>query len=129
MKHYDVVAALIECEGKYLCMQRGQTRYAYTSFRYEFPGGKVELGETEEEALHREIREEMGCEIEIVRRLRIIDHAYPDFSVTLAIYLCRTERPEFQLREHVAFCWLPREEMPRLPWVEADREFVESLSP
>jgi 8-oxo-dGTP diphosphatase len=125
--HYHVVAALVECEGEYLCMQRGKAKYDYTSYRYEFPGGKVEAGETEEDALKRELKEEMNYEVEVVRHLTTIEHHYEDFSVTLSIHLCKAQTKEFEMREHVDFKWMKAENMASLPWVEADKEFVEKL--
>ena len=62
-KHYHVVAAVIEVDGKVLCMQRGVTRYPYTSHMWEFPGGKIEPGETPQQALHRELLEEMNMDV------------------------------------------------------------------
>ena len=64
-KHYNVVAAVVEVDGKVLCMQRGVTRYSYTSHLWEFPGGKIEDGETPEQALHRELIEEMDFDVEV----------------------------------------------------------------
>ena len=66
-KHYHVVAAVIEVDGKVLCMQRGTTRYSYTSHLWEFPGGKIEPGETPQQALHRELLEEMDLDVEVPR--------------------------------------------------------------
>lgn len=69
MKSIEVVAAVIRSGGKYLCVQRGRTKFSYTSFRYEFPGGKVEKGESLQEALQREIMEEMDYTIEVGEKL------------------------------------------------------------
>lgn len=127
MKTTLVVAALIEHEGRYLCMQRGLSRYSYTSYRYEFPGGKVEEGETEPEALRRELLEEMNYEVQIVRHLTTIHHVYPDFAVNVSIWLCHADNAEFERREHVAHQWLLPDEMKTVDWVAADREFVKNL--
>ncbi len=127
LPHYHVVAALVECEGEYLCVQRGKTKYEYTSYKYEFPGGKVEAGETEAEALKRELMEEMNYEVEVVRHLTTITHHYSDFSVTLSIHLCKAQTKEFEMREHIDFRWLKPTEMPALPWVAADQQFIEEL--
>lgn len=62
---YDVVAAVVVHEGKILCMQRGETKYDYTSHKWEFPGGKVEVGESEQTALHRELLEEMDYDVQV----------------------------------------------------------------
>ena len=125
--HYHVVAALVECEGDYLCVQRGKAKYEYTSYKYEFPGGKVEAGETEAEALKRELMEEMNYDVEVVRHLTTIEHHYEDFSVTLSIHLCKAQTKEFEMREHVDFRWLKPTDMSALPWVAADQQFIEEL--
>lgn len=62
VKHYDVVAAVIRKDGKYFCVRKGSTKYSYTSYKYEFPGGKIESGETPQEALRREMAEELDYE-------------------------------------------------------------------
>ncbi len=127
MKTYRVVAALIEHDGKFLAMQRGKTRFPYTSHLYELPGGKVEPGETELEALRRELREEMDYEVEVGSHLADIDHAYPDFAVHLSIYHCHASTPCFEMREHRAYQWLPPQQLADLPWVEADRHFISHI--
>ena len=82
-KHYHVVAAVVEVDGKVLCMQRGKTRYTYTSYLWEFPGGKIEEGETPQQALHRELIEEMDLDVEVHELLSTVTHDYPDFTITL----------------------------------------------
>ena len=118
--HYHVVAAIIQLDGKILCMQRGKTRFPYTSFKYEFPGGKVEPGETAEEALRREIHEEMDYDIHVERPFMTVTHEYPDFSITMETYLCSSISPDFTMREHHAFQWLSPTLLDTLDWAAAD---------
>ena len=103
MKHFEVVAAIIEHEGKILCMQRGHSKYEYVSFKYEFPGGKVEAGEDNHTALERELREEMDMHINISEQdyFMTINHTYPDFAITMHCYLCKLAHPKFVMKEHV----------------------------
>lgn len=119
--HHEVVAAVIEHKGKILCVQRGETKYPYTSFKYEFPGGKIEEGESEQEALKREISEELRIAINIGPKLRVINHEYPDFSVTLHFYRCTVDTENYELVEHASALWATPVEMMRLDWVEADK--------
>lgn len=123
-KHYKVVAAVIEVDGKVLCMQRGVTRYPYTSHRWEFPGGKIEPGETPEQALHRELLEEMDLDVEVHELLATVTHEYPDFTITLAAYRCTAVRRDFIMREHAASRWLPWQDLPSLSWCEADARLI-----
>ena len=129
MKHYEVVAAIIEHDNKYLCMQRNKSKFAYTSYKFEFPGGKVEPGEQNHEALERELREEMDMEISISEQdyLMTINHTYPDFSITMHAYLCRVQNPKFVMKEHVDAKWMLAKDMPSLDWAEADFEILEKL--
>lgn len=129
MKHYQVVAAVIFHEGKYLCMQKGATKYIYTSHKFEFPGGKIEPGETPQEALVRELREEMDYEVTVERELVTVHHQYPDFSLDLTAFLCRASSAEFSLKEHASFCWATKEELPLFDWAAADVGIVETLLP
>ena len=123
-KHYNVVAAVIEVDGKVLCMRRGVTRYAYTSHLWEFPGGKIEHGETPEQALHRELLEEMDFDVEVREHLATVTHDYPDFTITLAAYRCVATTRDFTMREHAASCWLPWHELDTLDWCAADARLI-----
>lgn len=123
-KHYNVVAAVIEVDGKVLCMQRGITRYPYTSHRWEFPGGKIEPGETPQQALHREIIEEMDYDIQVHELLATATHDYPDFTITLSAYRCTAATTAFTMREHVASRWLQWNELNTLQWCAADERLV-----
>ena len=129
MKHYEVVAAVIECKGKILCMQRGKAKYEYVSYKYEFPGGKVEVGEENHIALSRELREEMDLDVTIREKdyLLTVDHSYPDFAITMHTYLCKVSTPDFVMKEHVDFKWLSVSELDSLDWAEADKPIVEFL--
>jgi len=124
MKHYDVVAAIIVSDGKFLCLQRGKTKFNYTSYKWEFPGGKVEKNETEEDAIKREILEEMDLPISVERHIVTIEHEYSDFSITLSTYLCHPTVSEFQLKEHQAFRWESLSKLNELDWAAADEKVV-----
>ena len=129
MKHYEVVAAVIEYKDKILCMQRGEAKYDYTSYKFEFPGGKVEAGEENYIALSRELREEMDLDVAVGEKdyLLTVKHAYPDFAITMHAYLCKVDAPDFVMKEHVDFKWLPIYELDTLDWAEADKPIVEWL--
>ena len=108
MKHIEIVAAIIHHEGKYLATQRGYGDY---KGQWEFPGGKIELGEAREEALIREIREELRMEIVPERWLCTTEYDYPTFHLTMHCYLCRIVEGTPQLTEHLAAQWLSPEEL------------------
>ena len=126
MKHITVVAAVIEKNDKILCVQRGPNKYAYISEKWEFPGGKIEPDETEEQTLHREIWEELSMKISIGEKLMAVEHEYPDFRLTMHAYTCSTV-DEPTLSEHRAYCWLPKEEFSELDWAAADLPIVDRM--
>lgn len=129
MKHYDVVAAVVLADGKALCMQKGTTRYAYTTGKFEFPGGKIETSETPQQALRRELLEEMDYEVEVGDELVTVVHSYPDFSISLKAFICTAPRPhDFKLKEHTGFKWLGKDELQSVDWAEADKGIVKALS-
>lgn len=91
MKNYKVVAAIIINNEKILCVQRDVSKFEYISKKYEFPGGKVEPGETEVEALEREIYEELEMKISVQRDYMTVEHVYPDFEITMHSYICHID--------------------------------------
>ena len=129
MKHYEVVAAVIEYEEKILCMQRGKAKFEYVSYKYECPGGKVEVGEENYTALERELKEEMDMNVSISEDdyLLTVEHTYPDFAITMHAYLCKVSNPDFVMKEHVDYKWLSVSELDTLEWAEADKPIVEWL--
>ncbi|MCX6312540.1 MAG: (deoxy)nucleoside triphosphate pyrophosphohydrolase [Bacteroidetes bacterium] len=127
MKHYEVVAAIIINDGKILCMQRNISKYEYVSLKYEFPGGKIEAGESKEQALSREILEEMDLKIDIGKEFLTVEHEYPDFKLTMHSFLCKSSTNEFNLKEHVDFKWLSKSELKNLDWAAADVPIVNKL--
>lgn len=127
MKHYEVVAAVIIHQQKFLCVQRGDGKYNYVSRKYEFPGGKVEPNETEKQALQREIGEELSMEIEVGEKLITVEHTYPDFHITMHTYLCTCTIPDLVLSEHIDYKWLSQNELRALDWAAADVPIVDKL--
>ncbi|MDA0524894.1 (deoxy)nucleoside triphosphate pyrophosphohydrolase [Methanococcoides alaskense] len=127
MKHYDVVAAIIMDDDKVLCVQRNHGKYDYISLKYEFPGGKIEPNETREQALERELLEELDLNIEIGREFLTVNHQYPDFSITMHSFICTALNSTLNLKEHIAFKWLNPENLSTLDWAEADLPIISKL--
>lgn len=127
MKEVAVVAAIIIDDNKILCVQRGIHKYEYISKKYEFPGGKIEPGETEVNALIREIKEELCMDVLVQTKFMTVVHEYPDFKVTMHSYICGVENTELTLTEHVDFKWLGKNELKNLDWAAADVPIVLKL--
>lgn len=129
MKHYNVVAAVVCHDGKYLCMQKGKTKFEYTSYKWEFPGGKIEPGETPQQALARELMEEMEYPVEVGEKLVTVNHEYPDFSITMTAFLCtpKGDADGFKRCEHADSKWCRKDELMWLDWAAADIDVVEGI--
>ncbi|MGM7634886.1 (deoxy)nucleoside triphosphate pyrophosphohydrolase [Bacillus sp. Hm123] len=125
-KNIYVVGAVIVEEGKILCAQRGEGKTL--SLKWEFPGGKIEQGESPQEALRREIEEEMHCQIEIGEQVEHTVYEYDFGIVHLTTFLCRIVEGEPVLTEHVAVKWLAPHELTSLDWAPADVPAIERLS-
>lgn len=120
----EVVAAIIKIENKFLCCQRDLNKYKYLSKKFEFPGGKVEEGETNEEALIREIKEELDLEISINRFFETINYSYPDFDIKMNCFLCSLKKFNIKLNDHISYKLLDLESLNSLDWVPADLELI-----
>lgn len=127
IKHYDVVAAIIIHNKRILCVQRGEGKYSYVSKKYEFPGGKIETGESETTALTREISEELDMEIVIRKKFLTVEHSYPDFNLTMHSYICDVTTTELTLTEHLHAKWLLSQDLNSLDWAAADVPIVDKL--
>lgn len=127
MKEIKVVAGIIENNGKILCMQRDKGKYDYVSFKWEFPGGKIEAGETNEQALRRELYEEMDLEVKIENHFCDIEYTYPDFKIIMFCYKCNTKDINFKLNVHKDFKWLEISKLNTIDWAAADKPIVKKL--
>jgi len=122
-KHIQVACAIIEHDGLVLAAQRSSTMSL--PLKWEFPGGKVEPGESPNACLQREVREELDIDIRIIAPLPPSTHHYAEFSVTLHPFRCVIVAGEIKLHEHCAIRWLPPLEMPDLDWAAADLPVIE----
>ena len=127
MKKVEVVAAIVVFENKILCVQRGENKLDYISKKYEFPGGKMEVGETKEETIKREILEELNMKIEVQEEFITVTHQYPDFILTMHSFICKCDSPTLTLTEHIDFKWLNKDELSNLDWAAADIPIVNEL--
>ncbi|MBJ6723993.1 (deoxy)nucleoside triphosphate pyrophosphohydrolase [Geomesophilobacter sediminis] len=117
-RHLQVSCALIERDGAVLACRRSATMKM--PLKWEFPGGKIEAGESAAECLVREVLEEMAVRVSIIEPLTPVTHDYATFTVTLYPFVCSIEEGEPVLHEHAELLWLPPDELPHLDWCEAD---------
>ena len=123
-KTVKVVAAIIIHDNKIFATQRG-----YGEFKdgWEFPGGKIEPGETPQEALVREIKEELDIEIEVKDFLETVEYDYPEFHLSMDCFFCVIRSGELVLKEHEAAKWLTAEKLDSMDWLPADQGLIEGI--
>ena len=124
MKTIRVVAAIIMHEGKVFATQRG-----YGEFKdgWEFPGGKIEDGETPQDALIREIKEELDTEVEVGELLDTVEYDYPKFHLSMDCFICEIKSGNLTLKEHEAAKWLTKETLDSVEWLPAAQGCVEKI--
>ena len=127
MKKVEVVAGIIFFQNQILCVQRPKNKLYYISEKFEFPGGKIENGETEKEALQRELFEELSISVKIKSFYHTVVHEYPDFELTMHSFICEVETKELTLNEHIHLEWLTLNELQKLDWAAADIPIVDKL--
>lgn len=125
MKEIKVVAAVIFKDGKVFATQRG---YGPFKDSWEFPGGKIEAGETPEAALRREIHEELETEIQVGELIDIIEYDYPDFHLSMRCYACAILSGNLHLVEHEAARWLTAEQLNSVDWLPADITLIPKIA-
>lgn len=124
MKTVRVVAAIIIEKGKVFVTQRG-----YGEFKdgWEFPGGKIEQGETPEEAIVREIKEELDTEVKAIELLDTVEYDYPKFHLSMDCFICKILSGDLVLKEHEAAKWLTRETLDSVEWLPADQGLIAQI--
>ena len=124
MKTIRVVAAIIIKNGKVFATQRG-----YGDFKggWEFPGGKIDAGETPEEALIREIKEELDTEVEVIELLDTVEYDYPNFHLLMDCFICNIKSGDLVLKEHEAAQWLTKETLDSVNWLPADLGLIDKI--
>lgn len=124
MKNIRVAAAVIRKDDKIFATQRG-----YGEFKdgWEFPGGKIEEGETPEQALTREIREELNTEIRVGERIGTVEYDYPKFHLSMDCFWCEIVQGMLDLKEHEAAKWLTKDTLHSVEWLPADVEVIEKI--
>jgi 8-oxo-dGTP diphosphatase len=130
MKHITVAAAILVQNGAILCLRRGASPYDYIRGKFEFPGGKVEAGETPAAALARELREELDLSVPVAEQdfYMVTEYTYPDFSITLYTYKIVLADRQFTMKEHTESCWLQPQELRQIQWPQANIPILTKLA-
>ena len=124
MKTIRVVAAVIRDENRIFATQRGYGDY---KDGWEFPGGKIDPGETPEQALVREIKEELETFVQVEDLIKTVEYDYPEFHLSMDCYWCRITDGDLVLREHEASKWLLYAELDSVDWLPADRILIKAI--
>ena len=125
-KHIQVAAALLFQEGKIFATKRGDSPYPYVAHKYEFPGGKIEQDESGENAVKRELKEELNMDVEVGGLYAKHTFEYPDFIITLSLYECEMQSG-FVLNEHESYAWISPKDLKEEEWAPADADILGSL--
>ena len=125
----EVSAGIVIKNGKILCMQRGQSKHDYLTHKYEFPGGKLEKGETALDSLIREFEEELGANLSSSRIEPFGDlmYTYPDFTVKINFFRIFDDDFHFEMREHTDYVWACPSNLKELDWAAADLQILDKL--
>ncbi|HLS11855.1 MAG TPA: (deoxy)nucleoside triphosphate pyrophosphohydrolase [Flavobacteriaceae bacterium] len=120
-----VTCAVIQKENKFLICQR--SKEMKLPLKWEFPGGKIEEGEDKKECLKREVKEELGLNIEVLAPLEMVEHHYPEFSISLYPFMCKIKSGELSVAEHAQVKWVGLDELDNFDWAEADLPILVEL--
>lgn len=122
MTELNVVCGIIYYDNKILCLQKGITKSEYMNYKFEFPGGKVEDGETNVEALKRELHEELDMDVEVYENDYFLtsETNYPDKKVLLHAYKCKALKKDFNMKEHISYKWCDITDLNLLDFAKAD---------
>ena len=125
-KHVRVAAGLIFEKGRIFATKRGESPYSYLAHKYEFPGGKLEPGESGPDTVKRELKEELSLDVKVGGLFAATTFEYPDFIVTLSVYECEM-LSDFVLNEHESYAWFAPSELNPEEWAPADADMIETL--
>lgn len=125
-KHIKVAAALLFEKGKIFATKRGDSPYPYVAHKYEFPGGKIEEGERGEDAVKRELQEELDLDVKVGGLYAKLTYEYPDFIITLSLYECEAQS-SFILKEHESYAWLSPAQLREEEWAPADADILATI--
>ena len=125
-KHVKVAAALLFDKGKIFATKRGDSPFPYVAHKYEFPGGKIEDGERGEDAVKRELQEELDMDVTVGGLYASHTFEYPDFIITLFVYECEM-KSDFVLKEHESYTWFAPADLKEEDWAPADADILASI--